>query len=147
MKPVTGLHFLDDRALFMLVGLLPGNRIMLRRIELLANGPNGRNALGLQGVLELAHDHPQTVEPVAVDTLGSMVKGTAEIVEDGQQLAQQLLVGILRAVAELLPGASLVILEVSGEPLIAGEVRLKFVACRPDLRIDARLVLTRALVR
>ncbi len=98
MKPVTGLHFLDDRALFVLVGLLPGNRLVLQRIELLADGRNGRNALRLQGVLELAHHRPQSVEPVAVDALGSMVQGAVEIVEDGQQLAQQLLVGILRAV-------------------------------------------------
>ena len=76
-----------------------------------------------------------------------MVQGAAQIVEDGKQLAQQLLVGILRAVGELLTGAPLVILEVSSEPLIAGEVRLYLVARRLQLGIDAGYYLTRPLLR
>ncbi len=147
MKPVTGLHFLDDGALFVLVGLLPGNCLVLRRIEFFADGRNRRNALRLQGILELAHNHPQTVEPVSVDAFRSVVQGAAQIVEDGKQLAQQLLVGILRAVGELLTGASLVILEVSGEPLVAGEVRLNLVARRLQLGVDAGYYLTRPLLR
>jgi hypothetical protein len=75
-----------------------------------------------------------------------MVQGAVEIVEDGQQLAKQLLVGILRAVGEFLPGAPFVVLEVRGEPLIAAEARLNLVACRLELGIKTRLFLMLGLL-
>ena len=54
VEAVPGLHFLDDGAFLVLIGLLAGNRLVLGRVELFADRRDGRQALGLKDIVELA---------------------------------------------------------------------------------------------
>ena len=65
-----------------------------------------------------------------------MVEHPLEVVEDGEQLAQEFLVRILGPIGELLPGPPLVVFEVGSEPLVLGKRRPRLIASRLQLRID-----------
>ena len=109
---------------------------MLGRVELLTNGWNRRQALRLEGLLELASHQLDALEPVSVDSFRGVVERPLEVVQDRKQLAEQLLVRVLGPIRELLAGAALVILEVRGEPLILRKGRLDFIAGGLQLRVN-----------
>src|SRR5207253_621172 len=128
VQPVAALNLRDDGTFLVFVRLLAGDGFVLGRVELLTNGWNRRQALRLEGLLELASHQLDALEPVSVDSFRGVVERPLEVVQDRKQLAEQLLVRVLGPIRELLSGAALVILEVRGEPLILRKGRLDFIA-------------------
>src|SRR5260370_1695128 len=116
VEPVPGLYLLDDGAFLVLIGLLVSDRLVLGRVELLADRGDGREALTLQDIVELPDDQLDALEPVAVDALRGMLERALKVVSERQQLAQQLLVRELGAIGEVLAPTPLVILQVSPAP-------------------------------
>src|SRR5256886_16375968 len=57
-----------------------------------------------------------------------MIERATEVVEDGKELAQQLLVRVLGPISQLLARPTLVVLEVGSQPLVACEHGLGVVA-------------------
>src|SRR5256885_13502731 len=57
-----------------------------------------------------------------------MIERATEVVEDGKELAQQLLVRVLGPISQLLARPTLVVLEVRSQPLVAREHGLRVVA-------------------
>src|SRR5229473_1833196 len=135
VEPVPWLHLLDDGAFLVLIGLLARDRLVLGRVELLADRGDGREALALQDIVELPDDQLDALEPVAVDALRGMLERALKVVSERQQLAQQLLVRELGTIREVLARAPLVILEIGREPLVATESRQRFVTSRLKLWI------------
>src|SRR6266851_5524278 len=125
VEPVPWLHLLDDGAFLVLIGLLARDRLVLGRVELLADRRDGREALALQDVVELPDDQLDALEPVSVDALRGMLERALKVVSERQQLAQQLLVRELGAIREVL----------AREPLVATESRQRFVTSRLKLWI------------
>src|SRR2546427_8677485 len=112
----------------MLIRLLSGNRLVLAGVELLADRGDGRESLCLKGFLELPGHQLDPLEPVPVDALRRMIERAPEVIEDGKELAQQLLVRVLGPISQLLSRPTLVVLEVRSQPLVAREHGLRAVA-------------------
>ena len=82
-----------------------------------AHGLDGRHALALEDAAELALHQPHAVDPALVRVLGDVLQGPVEVVEDGEQLADERGVGEADQQLAVLLGPSLVVRVVGGSAL------------------------------
>ena len=89
VQAVAALHLADHGVVGMVGGVLVGDRLVKVRIEWLADGLDGRHALRLEDVSQLALDELHALDPRVLRVGGDALEGSIEVVEDGEQLADQ----------------------------------------------------------
>jgi hypothetical protein len=100
-----------------------GERLVLARIEGQAERLDRRDPLRLEQHAQLAVDGRDALHPaVGGERLGHGLDGPVEVVGDGDDLAQERLVGQAGRGLPLLLGAALVVLEVGRDALQASQV-------------------------
>ena len=127
-QPVAPLQLADHLVVGMFRGRLVDDRLVQVRIEWQAERLDLGHALGLQQVAQLALDQAHPIDPALVGIGRDVLERAIEIVDHGQQLADQQRVGELREPLTLLVDPAPVVGEVGGSALQAAQVFIGLLA-------------------